>query len=411
VSVETNENVAKATVISIQITETSEQYRPAANRGALVFFLLNELFKIHSFYRFSLDSFVIVVNRAIDIVADRLNPKKNKPAKEGDEEGKEGEAAEAQEEEEEEEEDAELTPRSLAKRVEMILESITFEAFSYTRRGTFEAHKLVLSTMLCLRINVRKGLIDSEEVVALIKKEVELEPPQIPDNLGKFIPETIWPGVVGLQKVKVFENLTSAMESEALQWKKWYGDEKAEIAELPKSFKEISLFHRILLLRALRPDRLEGALRQYVMESMGVEYIEQPSFQMQVVYDEMTKKTPAFFVLFPGVDPTPDVEAVGATYGKTSNDFTFTNISMGQGQEQKALNALKESATKGNWLMIQNVHLMTDWMREFERALEIAVEADCHEDFRCFISSEPPGLPHMEIIPESILQNSIKVSN
>lgn len=54
---------------------------------------------------------------------------------------------------------------------------------------------------------------------------------------------------------------------------------------------------------------------------------------------------------------------------------------------------------------------MTEWMREFERALEIALEEDPHEDFRCFISSEPPGLPHMEIIPESILQNSIKVSN
>ena len=126
VSVETNENVAKATVISAQITETSEQYRPAANRGALVFFLMNELFKIHSFYRFSLDSFVIVVKRAIDIVADRLNPKKNKAPKEGDEENKEegaeDEAAAEEEEEEEEEEEAEMTPRTLAKRVEMILE-------------------------------------------------------------------------------------------------------------------------------------------------------------------------------------------------------------------------------------------------------------------------------------------------
>ena len=49
-----------------------------------------------------------------------------------------------------------MTPRTLAKRVEMILESITFEGFSYTRRGTFEAHKLVVATMLTLRINVRK---------------------------------------------------------------------------------------------------------------------------------------------------------------------------------------------------------------------------------------------------------------
>lgn len=233
----------------------------------------------------------------------------------------------------------------------------------------------------------------------------------MPDNLGKFIPEGIWPAVNGLQSVKLFENLVSSMESESLQWKKWYGDEKAELAELPKSFKDISLFHRILLLRALRPDRLNGALTQYVTESLGVDYIEQPSFDMQIVYDEMTVKTPAFFVLFPGVDPTNDVERVGAKYGKKADDQTFTNISMGQGQEQIALNALKAAATNGNWLMIQNVHLMTDWMREFERALEVAVDDDPHVDFRCFISSEPPGLPHMEIIPESVLQNSIKVSN
>ena len=62
----------------------------------------------------------------------------------------------------------------------MILESITFEGFSYTRRGTFEAHKLVVATMLCLRINVRKGLIVQGEVNALTKKEVALDPPLCP---------------------------------------------------------------------------------------------------------------------------------------------------------------------------------------------------------------------------------------
>lgn len=38
--------------------------------------MMNELYKIHSFYKFSLDSFVIVVNRAIDKVAAAMNPKK-----------------------------------------------------------------------------------------------------------------------------------------------------------------------------------------------------------------------------------------------------------------------------------------------------------------------------------------------
>lgn len=80
----------------------------------------------------------------------------------------------------------------------MILESITFEGFNYTRRGTFEAHKLVLATMLTLRINIRKGLIKQDEVTALIKKEVTLDPPPVPEPLKMFITEAIWPGVIGL---------------------------------------------------------------------------------------------------------------------------------------------------------------------------------------------------------------------
>ena len=39
------------------------------------------------------------------------------------------------------------------------------------------------------------------------------------------------------------------------------------------------------------------------------------------------------------------------------------------------------------------------------------IAKSCNPNFRCFISSEPPGLPDMNIIPESILQGSIKVAN
>ena len=70
------------------------------------------------------------------------------------------------------------------------------------------------------------------------------------------------------------------LESEALQWKKWYGEEKAESADLPKSQKDCSSFHKLLLLRALRLDRLTGALREYVRESLSDAYVEQPAFEM-----------------------------------------------------------------------------------------------------------------------------------
>jgi len=62
-----------------------------------------------------------------------------------------------------------------------------------------------------------------------------------------------------------------------------------------------------------------------------------------------------------------------------------------------------EAGEVGNWVMFQNVHLMQAWMKSFERNFEIVIDKGAHADFRCFVSSEPPPLPHYEIIPESVL--------
>lgn len=111
--------------------------------------------------------------------------KKAKQA-EGGEEGEEGEEPAEKEEAAEGEAEEEMTPKTLAARVDALVESITFQGFNYTRRGTFEDHKLIISTMLCFRILIRKGLINADEYTALIKKEIAADPPHQPESL-KFL--------------------------------------------------------------------------------------------------------------------------------------------------------------------------------------------------------------------------------
>jgi len=60
--------IAKKT--EVKINEASEFYRPAASRGALFYFLLTDLAKIHSFYKYSLDAFIVVIHRAIDSISE-----------------------------------------------------------------------------------------------------------------------------------------------------------------------------------------------------------------------------------------------------------------------------------------------------------------------------------------------------
>ena len=55
--------------------------------------------------------------------------------------------------------------------------------------------------------------------------------------------------------------------------------------------------------------------------------------------------------------------------GKEAN-AKFINLSMGQGQEQVALNHLGQAAKEGRWVFLQNIHLMQSWLKDLERELE-----------------------------------------
>lgn len=269
--------------------------------------------------------------------------------------------------------------------------------------------------MLTLRVLLRAETLSTEEVDHLIIGKVDLNPPPMPDVLKSFINEPQWAACRAMETLPQFHGFCANLEQEQLQWKKWYSEEKAEVADLPKAYKDLSKFHRLLLLRALRPDRLTSALSNFVFESMGEQYIEQPPFIMADTFAETTKNIPIFFVLFPGVDPTPDVEKVAAKFDISSNNGRFTNISMGQGQEDRAKKAIFDCALKGYWIMLQNIHLMQSWLtglNGLEGFLEsVFADPRTHPNFRVFISSEPPSLPNQQIIPESILQGSLKIAN
>merc|ERR1712072_1632553 len=109
-STEINEKVAVAKITEVKINETSENYRPAANRGALFYFLLSDLAKIHSFYKFSLDTFIVVIHRAIDAISENKMFDGVAMLPYGDDEHVEI-ADKAEEEEEEEDQKEEEAPK------------------------------------------------------------------------------------------------------------------------------------------------------------------------------------------------------------------------------------------------------------------------------------------------------------
>ena len=96
-----------------------------------------------------------------------------------------------------------------------------------------------------------------------------------------------------------------------------------------------------------------------------------------------------------------DVEKLGMQLGFTFGGRNFHNVSLGQGQEPIAEEAIELSANEGYWVILQNVHLARKWLPTLEEKMELCSE-NPHDDYRLFISAEPSPDPHESKIPQAI---------
>ncbi|KAF1335374.1 Dynein heavy chain, partial [Globisporangium splendens] len=396
-----NMEAAKKTQESVNIT--SEKYRSIAARGSLLFFLTNDISKVHSYYIYSLASFQQVFLSGIyrvPIKKPEIEPVAGGEGEEGAAPGAGGGESEV----------SDLTDEEMQARCRILMDSITSCVYNYVRRGLFERDKLTVAIMLTLKILLKDGLLSETEVEYLLISKSHPDAGNA-GSASEWLLAVLWSKIKALEALKCFQGLGDAIQNDPDEWRKWFATEDAERQKLPGDFVKLTSFQRMILLRVLRPDRVTNALRTFILDPLGEEYVSQPPFNMEATYEETNSSIPIFFVLFPGVDPTPWVEKLGRAKGVSLENGNFINISIGQGQEAYAGESPKKLAADGGWTILQNVHLMQSWLPTLERQLEEVATEGAHENFRCFISAEPPPLPDMLNIPESLMQSCIKVTN
>ncbi|CAF3393401.1 unnamed protein product [Rotaria sp. Silwood1] len=364
---EIEEKVGEAKITSVKIDEARELYRLAAARASLIYFIMNDLCRIHPMYQFSLKAFKVVFANAIE----KAEPSDDVKA-----------------------------------RVHNLIESITYSTFIYTTRGLFEKHKLIFTSQMSFLILLAAKEIDPKELDFLLRY------PVIPNVTSPvdFLNDISWGGIKALSQMQEFTNLDRDIEGSAKRWKKFVEMEAPEKEKLPQEWKNKTALQKLCMMRALRPDRMLYALSLFVEEKLGKQFVENRAVPFNKSYEETNTSTPVFFILSPGVDPIKEVEALGKKLGFTSNQKTFHNISLGQGQQIVAEEAMDISAKEGHWVVLQNIHLVAKWLPQLEKKLEQCWETG-HENFRMYMSAEPSGDPAFHCIPQGILESAVKITN
>ena len=173
---------------------------------------------------------------------------------------------------------------------------------------------------------------------------------------------------------------------------------------MPEPWEEqLTDFQKNILLKVFRPEKLMFAFKNYVRTHMGQFYVDSQTVTMELIYRDTDQFTPLIFILSTGADPTD------ALY-KFAKDMDFLDrlgtISLGQGQEKKALQLIKDSNANGDWVLLQNCHLSQGFMPMLERAvMGFRDNPDMADSFRLFLTSTPT-----DFFPVAVLQNGVKLT-
>ena len=104
-----------------------------------------------------------------------------------------------------------------------------------------------------------------------------------------------------IEPFKASPPITEDLELNVEAWKEWIEHPTPELEDLPGEWlKRVNGFAKLLLLRALRSDRMTAALTSFISETMGSRYMVQEPFSLADTFLDSTYQTPLFFVLFPG---------------------------------------------------------------------------------------------------------------
>ncbi|XP_070926944.1 dynein axonemal heavy chain 10 isoform X5 [Macaca nemestrina] len=360
---EVSEKLKLAEKTALDIDRLRDGYRPAARRGAILFFVLSEMALVNSMYQYSLIAFLEVFG---------LSLKKSLP------------------------------DSILMKRLRNIMDTLTFNIYNYGCTGLFERHKLLFSFNMTIKIEQAEGRVPQEELDFFLKGNISLEKSRRKKPCT-WLSDQGWEDIILLSEMfsDSFGRLPDDVENNQTVWQEWYDLDSLEQFPFPLGYdNNITPFQKLLILRCFRVDRVYRAVTDYVTVTMGEKYVQPPMISFEAIFEQSTPNSPIVFILSPGSDPASDLMKLAERSGFGGNRLKF--LAMGQGQEKVALQLLETAVARGQWLMLQNCHLLVKWLKDLEKSLERITKP--HPDFRLWLTTDPT-----KGFPIGILQKSLKV--
>ncbi|RDD40688.1 Cytoplasmic dynein 2 heavy chain 1 [Trichoplax sp. H2] len=359
------ESLQESLRLQSALDQERDVYRPLAEYGSSLLFVITDLSKLNNMYRFSLSSFLRLFQRALK---------------------------------------SELDAGNIEMRIKLLMSSLRSLVYEYACRSLYKADHLTFAMHLVH--GIRPELFQEQEwefFCGLIVSDVNVHKQEGSKRSHEFLPnwcdaelassiaalKTTFP--TWFQNLKLDDNNIWSTFSRHSQCEK----------EFPSDVtRKISEFQQVLTIQALRPDRLQSAMSLFAARALNMKELSPPTLNLKRLYtNETVADEPILIIISPGADPSQELQDLAS---KTVGEDKYHQVAMGQGQADIAIRLLRDCARNGDWLCLKNLHLVTSWLPILEKEFK---SLEPHQDFRLWLTSEV----HPKFTP-ILLQSSLKVT-
>lgn len=354
-SAEIEEALALSAEASLKLDAQREVYRSFARAGSKLFFLVKALNAINHMYQFSLASFVDLFKQVL------AAPSKDK---------------------------------SETERLTSLATDLEVRVLYFIGSAMFKVDRPLLA--LHLVKGMHKDHFQPKEWEVFVGSLA----PAVSDGVPKGFPS--WAPSERQSAYRLLSeqlpHLVHLLELDnAAKWKRFSTSLEAE-RDVP-SLKGISPFQRVLVVQALRPDRLMSAVMQFCCDLLRVESIYPAPLSFPALHSDSSAHSPILLISSPGSDASKELQEFALKHVGAN---MYEEIAMGGGQQDVAVQLLRSAAASGSWICLKNLHLVVAWLPQLEKELS---SLERHGDFRLWLTTESHAA-----FPSILMQQALKAT-
>jgi dynein heavy chain 2 len=342
-------------LVQISLDLEREKYTPISVHGSSIYFVMCDLQKLNNMYQFSLNTFLVLFEQALK---------------------------------------ANNIEENVDARNQTLLSELEKNVYQYVARSVFKSDRVTLA--LHLIKNIHPGLFEEHEWNVFTGLAISS------DNKDEKIDIPVWIPNDRKSRFEKFKTILPQLNvtfnfAEKELWTKWLASPTCETC-CPR--ERVSSFQKLLLVQTLRPDRLLTTITNFCITVLGIESLSPPSLLFSTLLEaKSVVLEPILFITTPGADPSQELrDFAKAQIGESK----FHEVAMGQGQGDLAIQKIRDAALVGEWVYLQNIHLVISWVRVLEKELLLLKP---NAGFRLWLSSEA----HLKF-PSSLLEKCAKIT-